>query len=261
MQDEARLRRIEDATDLPLLVLALALIPLLILPEVTDLPDAVQEAFIAADWFIWAVFAADFAAKLAVAPNRIAYMRSHPFDLAMIVLPFLRPLRAARAVRFARVFVVAGLNADLIRDIAGRRGTQVIVGAVLLILMSGSTAVLIVERRDDAANITNFPDALWWGITTMTTVGYGDRYPVTAAGRGLAVFLMLFGIAALSVLTASIAAWLVRDNEEVELGEVMAEIRALRDEVAALRADRTVAVSVPAQAEQADSPRQGVPPI
>lgn len=235
MQDEARLRRIEEATDLPLLVLALTLVPLLVLPMIMDLPKAVDEAFFAADWFIWAVFAIDYTVKLAVAPRRWRYVRGHPLELAIIVLPFLRPIRAVRVLRLTRLFVIAGLNVDLVRDIAGRRGTQVIAGAVLVILVVGATSVFLIERSEPDSNITSFGDAIWWGITTMTTVGYGDRFPVTAVGRGVAAFLMLFGIAALSVLTGTIAAWLVRDQEEVELADIMSELRALREEVAALR--------------------------
>lgn len=75
-------------------------------------------------------------------------------------------------------------------------------------------AVLDAERGKQNSNIDDIGDALWWAVTTITTVGYGDRYPVTAVGRLVAAALMVFGIALLGVLTASIAAWFVRVVQE-----------------------------------------------
>lgn len=77
-------------------------------------------------------------------------------------------------------------------------------GAVLL-AFCGGPAVLDAERSHPAANITGFGDAAWWAATTMTTIGYGDRYPVTATGRLAAVALMVAGIAVLGVVTATLA--------------------------------------------------------
>ena len=73
----------------------------------------------------------------------------------------------------------------------------------------GAIAVLDAEQDADGANITTFGDALWWASTTVTTVGYGDRFPVTTSGRLVAVALMLVGIAAIGAITAGVAAWLV----------------------------------------------------
>ncbi|MGK2965091.1 MAG: potassium channel family protein [Tepidiformaceae bacterium] len=235
MQSEERLKRLEKATDLPLLILAIALIPLLILPLFDDLPDSYRAAFLAADWFIWAVFAVDFAVKLAVAPSRWRYVRTHWLEVAMVALPFLRPLRIARLLRFARVAVVLGINVDLVRDLANQRGTKIIVLALIGTLLAGSTGVLFAERGEPGANIEDFGDSIWWGITTMTTVGYGDRYPTTAAGRGIATALMFFGIAAMSAITATVAAFLVRDQEQHDIADVMAELHALRAELRDLR--------------------------
>ena len=76
-------------------------------------------------------------------------------------------------------------------------------------LFAGAVTVYGAERDQPDANIRTFPDALWWAMTTMTTVGYGDRFPVTAQGRGMAAVLMLAGIAILGIVTASIAAWFI----------------------------------------------------
>lgn len=239
MQSEDRLHAIERATNVPLLLLALAMIPLLLVPMFADLSDGAERAVLAADWFIWAAFATDFGVKLVVAPRRVAYVRSHPLEAAMVVLPFLRPLRLARFLRLTRLAVALGVNVDIVRDLASQRGTKLIVASVMLCLVLGAAGVFLVERNAEGSNITTFGDALWWSASTMTTVGYGDRFPTTPEGRGVAVVLMFFGIASLSSLTAVIAATLVREHEAADeapkLDQVIEEIRELRAEVASLR--------------------------
>jgi voltage-gated potassium channel len=239
MQSDARLRAIERATDVPLLILALAMIPLLVVPMVADLPESTERTFLAADWFIWAVFAADFGVKLSVAPRRLEYVRSHSLEAAMVVLPFLRPLRLARFLRLTRIAVALGVNVDILRDLASQRGTKLIVAAVFLCVVLGAVGAFLAERNAEGSNIASFEDALWWAVTTMTTVGYGDRFPTTPEGRAVGVVLMFFGIASLGALTAVIAATLVRDHatadERPKLDHLLEEIRALRAEVAELR--------------------------
>ena len=83
------------------------------------------------------------------------------------------------------------------------------IGTAVLSIGLGAVTVLDVERGDSDANITTFGDALWWAATTVTTVGYGDRYPVTLEGRLIAFALMLVGISVVGVVTASVAAWLI----------------------------------------------------
>ncbi|MBK6561527.1 potassium channel family protein [Candidatus Amarobacter glycogenicus] len=221
-----------------MLLLALVMVPLLLLPLVGDFPEGVERLFLAADWFIWAAFAVDYGVKFAVAPRRIQYVRDHPLEGAMVVLPFLRPLRLARFLRLARAATALGINVTILRDLARQRGTKLMVAAVLGCLVAGAGGVFFVERDERGANIQTFGDAIWWAATTMTTVGYGDFYPVTDEGRGIAVALMLFGIASLTALTATIAAMLVREHEEVDrasTADLADEIRALRGEVEKLR--------------------------
>jgi voltage-gated potassium channel Kch len=103
---------------------------------------------------------------------------------------------------------------------------------------AGSLAVLDAERGKPGANITTFGDALWWATTTVTTVGYGDRFPTTGQGRLIAGLLMLGGIALLGVVTASLASWLldrVREVEEESRLATRRDIHALSEQVAELK--------------------------
>ena len=74
--------------------------------------------------------------------------------------------------------------------------------------------ITISERAVEGSNIKKFSDGLWWAVTTVTTVGYGDRYPTTTEGRMLAVLLMVTGISLVGVITASVAAWFVKMSQE-----------------------------------------------
>ena len=171
-RSEERLRRIERATDMPLLVLALAMIPLLIGPVLVDLSEDVRRALMLADWMIWACFALDFGVKLAIAPRRLAFARSHWLEALMVVLPFLRPFRLLRLVRFVRVGVALGLNVQVVSDIASQKGTKVIAATVILILVAGASLTFLFERAEDGANLTSYGDALWWaGVTMSTEIG------------------------------------------------------------------------------------------
>ena len=179
---------------------------------------------------IWALFIGDYAIRLALAPQRYRYFVRHLFDLAVLALPFLRPVRLVMLFRV--------LNRRAAAALRGRIAVYVSSASVLLVFCA-SLAVLDAERGERGANITHFGQALWWSVTTVTTVGYGDRFPVTSQGRLVAVLLMIGGIALLGTVTASVASWLISRVEEVEdtsQAATRADVASLREEVRELRA-------------------------
>jgi voltage-gated potassium channel len=184
------------------------------------------------DYVVWAIFALDYVLRLLLADRRGHYAIRHIPDLLVVALPILRPLRLLRLVVLLRI-----LNRRATDSLRGKVAIYV-AGATVIVLFCAALAVLDAERRNAHANITTFGDALWWATTTVTTVGYGDRYPVTTEGRFVAVGLMLAGIALIGVVTASFATWLidrVRDVERDAEATVVADVAALRTEIAALR--------------------------
>jgi voltage-gated potassium channel len=147
----------------------------------------------------------------------------------------LRPLRLLRLLRIVTVF--GGLNRRAGASLRGRVAVYV-VGATTLLTTIASLAMLDAERTAPEANITTLGDALWWGATTITTVGYGDRYPTTTEGRIVAFGLMLGGIALLGVVTATLASWIidrVREENEAERAATWRQVEALMAEVRLLR--------------------------
>lgn len=165
-------------------------------------PD-LRTTMTALSWAVWIAFAADLAIRLAIAEDRGRYALHHWYDVALVVLPVLRPLRLLRLLALLRI-----LDRSAASNFAGR----VLVYAASVAVMAvglGALAVLDAERDAEGANLTTFGDALWWACTTVTTVGYGDRFPVTVEGRAVAVVLMIVGIGLVGTVTASLASWML----------------------------------------------------
>ncbi len=228
---EALLIRIERLTELPLLILAFVMIPLIVGPYLWDLSTEEQATFIALDMFIWAVFAADLVIKLLITPNRRLYLRKHWLEVLIVIIPFFRPLRLIRLFIFgSRAFV--GVRRLVHVDFL------VVYGIGLVVI--AATVIASVEIGENAS-IHSFADALWWAVVTITTVGYGDMVPVTAIGRAVAFILMLGGIAFFSGVTANLASFLVRgeDIHNKALAHLAHEVEKLNKEVIELRKDQS----------------------
>ena len=242
------LEKFEEATELPLLVLAAAMIPLLVLPFAMDLSETVDMAFLSIDWTIWAIFALELSVRTYLSERRFNYLMRHWYDVLIVVLPFLRPLRivrSARALRFlrlARALPFLGRVASDIYSLLRRRGLQYVMLSGLIAIFASAGAIYLAERGSGGA-IDDYGTALWWAMSTVTTVGYGDTVPVSAAGRGVAVFLMLVGISFFGWVTASIAAFLVeyggREGRAVTTADLMEKLEALESEIRLLRESRT----------------------
>lgn len=248
--------RLAHALEGPMLVLSVGFLVVLGWPIVhPDVGPSTRSALTAADWGIWAAFAVEYLALLITAPDRRRFARTHVLDLVVVVLPLLRPLRLVRSIRLLRLFRVTRLAAVMARS-AQRSRTAFFSRAVLfalslggVVVLAAAVVVLDLERGHPQANINSFGDALWWAITTSTTVGYGDRYPVTAAGRTVAAVLMFVGLAIVGVVTAAIAAWLVSltqgpvaeiaERQDVDLGRLHEQLVILQAAVDDLRARNT----------------------
>lgn len=183
-------------------------------------------------WATWAVFAFDYVARLGLAPDRRKWFLHNLIDLAVVLLPLLRPLRLIRLV-----VLVGALQKAVGNAIRGRVVIYTVCGAVLLVY-AGALAELQTERPAPGSHITTFGDAVWWAITTITTVGYGDIYPVTTTGRVIAILMMIGGISLVGSITATIASWIVQTvsvEDQAHNAATAAQIDDLRGEIVALR--------------------------
>ena len=188
-----------------LTVLALAFLVAFSYPAFdADISDSTQTSLDLIQWVSWGAFASDLLYGLSTAKNKKSFLLKHPLDIAAVLLPFLRPLRLLRVISFG------GLA---IQKIAMGRQVAItlkVLIASVFIAYVAAIQITISERAVDSSNIKNFGDGLWWAITTVTTVGYGDKFPTTMEGKFLAVGLMIVGISLMGVITASVAAWFVK---------------------------------------------------
>lgn len=162
-------------------------------------------------WVSWIAFTLDLLTRIYRAQDKKAFIRKHPLELLAVFLPFLRPLRLLRLLSFSSMVlskVSIGRSVGISLKVALTSFFLAYVAAV---------QITIVERPLNNSNIKSFGDGFWWAITTVTTVGYGDRFPVSTEGRFIAFGLMILGISFLGVLTASVAAWFVRLSQNDDL--------------------------------------------
>jgi voltage-gated potassium channel len=195
-----------------------------------------------ADYFTCVLFFADFIASLWLSQNRWQYLAGWGWLDLLSSIPTLEAARWGRVARVARVFrVLRGLRATkiLASAVLRRRAQNTFLvaslAAVLLIVFC-SIAVLQFEDNPEA-NIKTAEDAIWWAFSTVTTVGYGDRYPMTSEGRFVAIILMCAGVGLFGTFSGFLAAWFLETPEVTSVDDQIAglrkEIQALRDELKA----------------------------
>lgn len=227
----------DDRTTLPQLVmvfLSLYVVVALFVETIVPLPPETTALLQLFDTLICVVFLLDLGVRFAKAESKWTFARWGWIDL-LASIPMMdalrwgrliRVVRVLRAFRSARVFA-----AFFLRRRADSAFASVVAVSVALVIF-GSLAMLNVES-DSQSNIRTPGDALWWSLSTITTVGYGDRYPVTAEGRVIAVMLMIAGAALFSTFTAFVATYFLqpaKQNDRIET--LVEEVRALREEMA-----------------------------
>jgi voltage-gated potassium channel len=237
LNPEPRLERFEKRTEWPLAAVAavfLAAYSVQVLAQpVGSLLTTVH--FVMA--IAWAMFLVDYVARLFLSTHRTRWFVRHLLDLAIVALPLLRPLRLLRLL-----VLVAALEKAIGGAIRGRIVVFTASSAVLLIY-AGSLAILQTERYQPGTKITTFGDALWWSVSTVTTVGYGNE-PLSGRGRVIAVVLMIGGISLVGTVTATLTSWIVQrvaQEDTAHQAATAAHIDALRDDmhqqINALRTD------------------------
>lgn len=244
--DDGESRRVQKSAGYEVFILVLCLFALVAIgiQGAVSLDPEIEGILDFADNFACAIFLMDFLFSLWVARNRWEYFRTWGWLDLLSSIPMLDAARWGRLARIARIIrVLRGLRATkiLTTAILRRRAENTFLAAMLfaiLLIVICSTAVLHFERVADS-NIRTAEDAIWWAFTTVTTVGYGDRFPVTSEGRFVASLLMFAGVGLFSTFSGFLAAWFLAPEKE----ESSTEIEALRGEIVALR--QTISSALP----------------
>lgn len=240
-----------EPLQLVVLVLSLFVLTLLAVELVVEVPHEIERLIAIVDDTVCIVFFSDFVVRYRRAESKREFMKWGWVDLLASV-PALEVFRLGRLLRVFRLLRLFRAVRSL-RSLFGilfrsrTRGGVASVGMLTyLILACASIGILAVERTPDS-NIHTAEDALWWSVTTITTVGYGDRFPVTGAGRMIAAMLMLSGVGLFGTLSGVIAGFFVGDEK---FDPSVAREAALRDRIAQLEAELAAAtVAAEDQAE------------
>ncbi len=204
--------------DFVIIVLSVYVLLALMADTFFTLPLEISHMLNTIDNFICVVFLFDFTLRFFRAESKLQFMRWGWIDLVSSVptFGFMRAGRALRLVRLLRV-MRAFRSARILANYVFKRkahGTFTVASIIaILMLLFSSIAILNVETDPDS-NIKTAEDALWWAFTTLTTVGYGDKYPVTTEGRIIAALLMTTGVGFFGTFTGFIASWFVQQTKE-----------------------------------------------
>mgnify|MGYP001587072946 CR=1 FL=1 len=205
-------------------------------PEILDLLHAVDSA-------VCFIFIADFLVEVIFRKDRLAYLKwgwidlvsSFPFYL-FSGFPFLPQLRWGRIIRALRVIRAIRSTSHLVRYIVENRAQGTFLSAAMvsfLLVVFAAVAILNIETLPES-NIKTGNDAFWWAFSTVTTVGYGDKYPVTVLGRVIAALLMTVGVALFSISTAYIASLFIEPDQKAEKTreqEILREVKMLNEKI------------------------------
>jgi voltage-gated potassium channel len=201
----------ERRTDKPMLLVSMVFLLVILVPVIfVRLPEPVRKTLSVIETGLWAIFVVDYLVRLMPAPKRWRFLYMHIPELVVIAVPLLRPLRSLQALRLLRLGGLGSVANRYARRSLQTRSVLLVTAVIIILVITVAGVVLIIERGNSHATITTYPEALWWALSTVTTVGYGDLYPVTNGGRAAAILLMLAGIALMGIVTAAVAAWFVR---------------------------------------------------
>lgn len=223
--------RVEQVMKWPMSVLGAAWLVIAVVAVTTGVSRSFSLPLAAALFVLWAIAVAEYLVRLVITPDTRGYLRRRWVEPATVVVP---ALQGGHFVGIEKLSLLA-------REAQLRTGAVLrhhslfrVLLAAAATLLTGAWLVLLLEQHASGSNIRSYPQALWWAVVTVTTVGYGDSYPVTEGARIVALVLMLLGISLIGVLTATIASVFVKEHTDsakdeqrrhhADLGQQLAEI-------------------------------------
>lgn len=209
--------RIERVTKYPLTLLGTVWLVVAVVVLTSDVRNSVSGALVGTLFVLWAVFLVEYLVRLVVTPDRGRYLKRRWVEPATVMVP---PLQSCHIVGVEKVCLLLSEGGLWVEAVLRHHGLFRVLIAAAAILFVGAWLVLLFEENAKGGNIHSYPDALWWAVVTVTTVGYGDRFPVTGGGRAVAVVLMLLGIGLIGVLTATVASVFMKEHTDANKEEI-----------------------------------------
>jgi voltage-gated potassium channel len=207
---------IERVTRYPMTLLGVAWLIVAIIVLTTDVKGSASVPLVGTLFALWVILLAEYVVRLVITPDRLGYLKRRWVEPVTVVVPAFQSWHFVGIEKMSLLFHEGWLRVEailkhhsLFRVLVAAAGT----------LFVGAWLVLLFEENAKGSNIHDYPDALWWAIVTVTTVGYGDRFPVTEGGRAVAVVLMLVGIGLIGVLTATVASVFIKEHTDANKEE------------------------------------------
>jgi voltage-gated potassium channel len=205
------LDRYEHVARIPMAVLGLAWAVVGIAVITLHMHGSSSEVLVGLLFGFWAVVLVEYVVRLFVSPDRRSYASVRRVEPIVVLVPALQPMRLFGLEKVSLIATEVTLQARaLLRHRSLFRVFLVAAGLIFL----GAWLVLLAEDHAPGSNIHSYGDAIWWAIVTATTVGYGDRFPVSAVGRVVAVVIMLVGIGLIGTITATVASFFVQQHAD-----------------------------------------------
>ena len=207
---------IERITKYPMALLGIAWLVVAIVIGTADVHGTAPAVLVGILFVLWVILLAEYLVRLLVTPDRRGYLRRRWVEPVTVVVP---PLQGWHVIGIEKTSLLIHEGGLRVSAVLKHHSLFRVLIAAAGTLFVGAWLVLLFEENAKGSNIHNYPDALWWAIVTVTTVGYGDRYPTTEGGRAVAVVLMLVGIGLIGVLTATVASVFVKEHTDANREE------------------------------------------
>jgi voltage-gated potassium channel len=226
-----KIEHLEHALRFPMAVLGVAWAVIGIVVVTSNSRGLAPEALVSTLFVIWFLIVVECAFRYVAVPDRRQYFSSRRVEPAMIILPIFQVWRLAGVERVT-VLQREGLERFL-AILRHRSLFRVLLAAVALVFL-GAWLVMLFESKAAGSNIHSYKDALWWAVVTVTTVGYGDRFPVSDGGRLVATVLMFVGIGLIGILTATVASFFMQEHTDANKEQLKAAHADLGGQLAAI---------------------------
>jgi voltage-gated potassium channel len=208
--------RIEQITKYPMALLGLVWLVLAIVVLSTDVSGSPSTLVVGSLFALWVIMLVEYLVRLVITPDTPGYVKRRWVEPATVMVP---PFQGWHIIGIERMSLIVREGELRVESILRHHSLFRVLLAVVATIFVGAWLVLLFEERAKGSNIHDYPDALWWAIVTVTTVGYGDRYPVTEGGRIVAVILMLVGIGLIGTLTATVASVFIKEHTDANKEE------------------------------------------